>query len=141
MADYRLDEATRKSLLGLMPFTQGGTMDYTPECLADAPEAARATFKQRAFTRAEFTAVRNLYTDEKVVDKQTPLWEVVCKTIMGWDRVFDLATGEPIAYKADPNGGLDKDLWEGLPLIIRRELATNATVMSGLLQQERLALR
>jgi hypothetical protein len=141
MSDLRLDEATRKALLGLMPFTQGGTMYYTPECLQDAPEVARASFKQRAFTRQEMMAVRAIYADDTIKEKQSQLWEICRKTIVGWGQVFDLSTGEPMAYNAAPDGGIDADLWETLPLVIRRELLTNVAIMSGLLQQEKTGLK
>jgi hypothetical protein len=141
MADYRLDEETRKSLLGLMPFTQNGTMNFIPKAFDGLPDGVRAVFKQRAYTRQEFATVKNAYTDETIKDKQSALWSVSRGTVLGWDKLFDLATGEPMEYKADADGGMDKDLWESLPPIIRWELTTNASVMSGLLERERVALK
>jgi hypothetical protein len=140
MADIRLDEATRKSLLGLMPFTQAGTMDFIPALFVGIAPEFTPVFKQRAFTHQELAAVRKLYAD-KVEDKTTILWETVRKTVTGWEKMFDLASGQTLTFKADPDGGLDKDLWESLPLVIRRELTTNVSIMSGLLEQEKTGLK
>jgi hypothetical protein len=140
MAEYRLDEATKKALLGLMPFSQGGTMDFTPEAFKDVPKNAQPVFKLRSFTRQEFQDVRDIYSNEEK-DKQKALWEIARKTLKGWSKVFDLSTGEAVLFKADADGGVDKELWEALPLLIRRVIFTQVSVMSGLLEQERQGLK
>jgi hypothetical protein len=141
MADLKMDEATRKSLLGLMPFTQGGTIMFVPECMANLPEEFQSSLKLRSLNRQEFNEVRELYSNDKIENKQDPLWAISRKAVLGWNKVFDLATGEPISFKADPDGGIDKDSWEMLPLVIRREIATTIFTMSGLIYEERVALK
>jgi hypothetical protein len=142
MADFRLDEATRGALIGLMPFSQGGTIRFTPDICKVLPENIRPSFTHRALTRAEFNSVRDIYADEnKGVDKQKALWEIARKTVTAWENIFDLATGEPIPYKQDSDGGLDKGLWESLPLVIRREIFTSVTIVSGLTEPEKAGLR
>lgn len=140
MADYRLDEATKKSLLGLMPFSQGGMMDYTPEIFKDIASKIKPVFKLRAFTRQEFQEVRDIYGNNEK-EKQGALWAVGRKALKGWDKIFDLSTGEAVIFKADADGGIDKDLWETLPLTIRRMIFTQISIMSGLLEQERQGLK
>lgn len=141
MAEFRLDEKTRKALMGLMPFSQGGTVNFTPEIFDSLPESARPVFKQRAFTRGEFQSVRDVYADDSVKDKQKVLWDIARKTLSGWETVFDLATGEPMPFKADTDGGCDKEQWELLPIVIRKELFTNVSIMSGLLPPEKQGLK
>lgn len=141
MAEFKLDEKTRKSLMGLMPFSQSGTVDFTPDCFEGVDVEACPVFKHRAFNRIEFQAVRDIYADDTKKDKQKSLWEFARKTVIGWERVFDLATGELLVFKTDPDGGMDKEQWETLPTVIRREIFTNVSIVSGLLTQEKQSLK
>jgi hypothetical protein len=142
MAELRLDEKTRKSLLGLMPFTQGGVMDYTPEAYLSIPENIRPVFSLRAFTRQESCDIRSMFLNDKysIEERAEKNMENARKVVMGWKNIYDLSTGEPLEYKGSALGA-DKDLFSIFPDVIVSSIFRQASVMSGLLQQEKQGLK
>jgi hypothetical protein len=141
MAELRLDEATKKALIGLMPFSQAGKMDFTPALFDNIPAKARPVFKQRSYTVAERQEYRDVIFDEKITDKSTRLLDIVRRTVAGWDTVFDMSTGELMPFKADEDKGADKEAWGILPRVVQDALLVNVNTMSGLLPQERQGLK
>ncbi len=143
MAEFRLDEKTKKSLLGLMPFTQSGTMNFTPSMFDTIPIEAQPIFKQRAFTRGEVQQYRDIIKDDgaKTDDKLTLLMALTRPTVLGWERQFDLATGDLLPFKADEDKGASKDLWTLIPDVIKLSLYRNCSIASGLQVQEKQGLK
>jgi hypothetical protein len=141
MADYVLDEKTRKSLLGLMPFSQKGTIDYTPEQFANFPENVRPIFKQRSFTREEIKEVKSVISKTDSPDYDSQIREFTRKTVQGWDNLYDLSTCKKIDFVADEDKGADKKLFESIPILVVSKILNNALVISGIISQENLGLK
>lgn len=141
MADFRLDEATKKALLGLMPFSQNGTIDFTPDVFKDIIFKARPVFKQRAYTAQERQEIRDIYLSDDIKDKSPAILDLVRRTVLGWENLFDLATASSLPFKADADKGADKEIWGIMPRILTDALVENVSKMSGLLPQERQGLK
>ena len=142
MAEFVLDEKTKRALLGLMPFSQKGTMKFTPECYAEIKDDKyRPVFQQRPFTKNELLKVREIQDADDISQKIYPLITITRSTVLGWERIIDVFSGAPIAFKADEDSGADKEQWEALPDIVKIQLYRNVAVMSGLQRQERQGLK
>jgi hypothetical protein len=169
--DYKLDEKTRESLIGLMPVTQNAVISFIPPIYTGLPEKVRPIFSQRAFTRGEKQEVASLEEtymrsiepymrregDNMIVNSESAgnvsefsalsrkhrgdLAEWARKTVTGWRAVYDPSTGAEIAFKADADGGADKDLFDGFCSEAKGEIFQNAKKISSLLPQERVALK
>jgi hypothetical protein len=163
--ELKLDDATRASLLGLMPMTQTGTVEFTPPIFAGLPDAVRPVFIQRALTRSEKSQVMleedtvnkdaaafskdgkiNL-TDENrgawfdfVREKNAARVEWARKTVTGWKSVVS-PTGNVVDFKAAEDKGADPDLFDGFLVEAQLEIYNNAKKVSSLLSQERLGLK
>ena len=60
--------------------------------------------------------------------------------IKGWQNFYDSGTGEEIEYKADINGGADKDIWDSIPENVRATILQKAMSISGLVYLEQVGL-
>jgi hypothetical protein len=141
MAEFKLDAKYRKALLGLMPFSQEGTLDYTPEGFDELPEEIRPVFKLRALKRGEIQTVKDITFDDKIKIKIEKLIKAIRPAILGWDKVYDLATGNLIPFEASEDGGPTKELWERMPDTITTLLYREISVMSGLQKAEKQGLK
>lgn len=147
MAKYVLDEETKKSLLGLSPFSIDETVEFTPEFYKipklAIPEKMWPTFKIRPFARPEREAVRRIIVDLTTDPKSAAHVKVIewaRKITIGWENLIDIATGEEISYKADKDGGADKELFETLTESLISALLYKSIQMSGLVNVERAGL-
>jgi len=142
---HKLDEATRKLLIGLYPFSVDQTSDFhlvnpDSETGKKLPEWARAKFKIRPFVKNErseaFEATKNW--DENKAKRN----ELARKVTKGWSGLFDIALGTEISYKScNADGGADETLFNSLPESTTGLIFNHAYAISGLSLPERLGLR
>jgi hypothetical protein len=140
MSEARMDEATREQLLGLLPFSVGSHHKFTPERLASLPEEYRPVFHIRRLTTLEKKNIKNLFK-EKGTNAEDRTLDIVRKVLVGWDNLIDAATNEPIDFLTGEGGVIDKDLWEGLPDLIKAAIVTETCMISGLIDPEKLGLK
>lgn len=158
MADFRLDEETKKALIGLMPCIEGSTIPFTPEGIfpENIDKKFLPVFTQRAFNREERKEAQELIAEslnapegETAHDKikRIQKWNARCfelarKSIIGWKQFFNPATGGEIPYKAETEGGSpDPDIYNGLYGDIKSELFNNAYKISSLAPKEKKGLK
>jgi hypothetical protein len=149
-----LDEATRTSLRGYVPFSVNATMEVSLNDLL--PENSKLkvdenfipVFSVRPFTQAEVIQLRknigSLPTNpnptqyDMIVEQNMKL---IRACIMNWRNVFDDGSGEEIQYRADPSGGCDQTLFKMLPEYISIGLMGVIRRISGLSSVEALGLK
>jgi len=152
MAERKLDADMRRLLLGDMPFYAGSTVDYTPEHYkvsrkidgqdVEIPEEYRPVFSIRAWNTQERDQANSLL--KKIEDissnNEKKVAELTRKAITGWQNVFDVGTGNEIDYKPDPDGGLDKELYSALPVIVCIQIFQEIAKISGLMDVTKMGL-
>ena len=152
MAEHTMTDEVRKLLLSKMPFSISSTIEYTPPTYTnkkkdaegndtaeyEIPEDYRPAFTVRPFSKGEADNLRkvtaNKTPDEAVLKSNTR------KAVVGWRNMWDIGTMTELEYKADINGGLDKDLFDSIPLQVVTELFLYISTVSGILPAERLGL-
>jgi hypothetical protein len=158
----------RKELAGYLPFSQNATIDIIPEIYLKkraiwnkekgefvdtdedvVPAEFRPTFTVRCFNRAEHDKAKKLlleYRNEKTTDERKSQIEdesrgLVRMVVKGLTNLIDIGSGETIEYKADPDGGCDKGIFERLFDGTISNLLEFVNRISGLLPGERLSLK
>jgi len=139
MSELKLDEETKKSLIGLMPFSQEATTEFTPEIFKklDIGEEFKPVFTQRSFTRKE----RNEMRAGAMTFRGSDVFKYARISVVGWRNLYDLATGNEIEFSADKDKGASKELFGLISDEIAAELFNNASKISGLLSAEKMGLR
>lgn len=139
MAARVLTTEEKKMLEGLAPFNINSVVEYTAKPHRDLPEEIRPLFKVRSYKKSEIDEVRKLIS--KLDEKDEPRMREYARIIMvGMEKMYDAATGEPIEYKAAPDGGMDKDLFATMPLSVVTDIMLYACRISGLLAAEKQSL-
>lgn len=140
----KLDEETRKKLLGYAPFSTSVSITYTPSQWPDVPEMFRPKFYLRSFTQAELTQLKANYralTDANGSEIGEQNMDLVRQCVTGWKDLYDLGTCDELVYTVDATGGCDKDQWKRLPVWLVREIMDEVRKMSGLVPVEDLGLK
>ena len=138
-----LDEATRKLLHSVAPFSSASSIKFTPAFCEVLPENIRPVYILRGFTVEEGAEMDELL--ESAAASKLEKWNqkafALCrKVIIGWGNVFDIGSGEEVSYVPDPAGGIDKTLWAQHPINIKSALFTKAMNLHGLMDIEKLGL-
>jgi len=136
MAELRMTEEIRKKMLGLLPFDNSASIDYTPQqyFADDFPEEFRPVFKQRGFSEGEIKDVRRLLKDiEKADDDE--LNNYARLSVVGWSNLWDVGSMKKIEYSDD------KEQFLRLPTTVKGSLLYNAVKISGLIDIDRISLK
>lgn len=147
--DVRMTPEIKEFLLSRVPFSPAAVVDFIPETFNRThevegqqvrilPEEFTPVFKLRSLKKDErdklITALQDANKNENAIK------EICRKAIVGWTNLFDLGTNEPYEYKADVNGGCDKDSFGYLPIVIVSEIALYIARISGLTNADKLGL-
>jgi len=144
---HKLNEATRKLLYGIFPFSIDQTSEFPLiDKVSEAGKQLLAqkldilTFKIRPFTKIErgeaFETVKEADAEK---DKRRELARKVTK---GWVGLYDSATGDEIKFKANnTDGGADEKIFENLPDYTVGRIFNHAYIISGLTFPEKLSLK
>jgi len=143
-----LDEATRKSLQGYVPFSVDSTADFTPDQFkAVKDETLRPIFSVRSFKQSEMQELKknNARNDTEKPESINSISEanlqIVRGCVVGWINLFDAGTGGEIDFRAEATGGCDKGLWASFPVWLIRELMDYVRKISGLTSVDELGLK
>jgi len=141
VSEYKLTPEIKKDLMGLMPFSQKGTVSIIPEAYIDKgiPLDACPKFTQRAYTRKEFNEIMDKL-DGKAKTGDPMFLEWGRKSIKAWEGIIDLATDEPIDFEGDENGNPKPEKWDLIPPLIQKNIFENAMKISGLVFVEKRGL-
>lgn len=134
-----LTEDQKKMLEGLSSFNVNSTIWYTAKPHEKLPEEIRPEFKLRSFKRTEIERVRKLLSNVKETDEQE-LRDFTRLCICDIRKVYDAGTGELVEYKSAPDGGMDKDLFATLPIVIMSDILMYVARLSGLVAPEQRGL-
>jgi hypothetical protein len=150
MEKHILDDETRKQLLGYLPFGVGQTVFYTPQeyKALKIDECFKPIFSVRSLTQAEFSQLKknsmSLREDPSIILVQTVAdsnLDIVRQCIMGWKNLYDVGSMQEIEYKADVNGGSDKDTFKCFPVWLQTDLMNFIQKISGLQSVDVLGLK
>ncbi len=160
MSDHIMTPELRKLLLSRVPFSPAATIEYTPTMYTTTkdengndiednslPSEFVPVFVMKTMSKADKDAVtRNRckkvqddYESEKLYR------EIVRKCVVGWRNLFDASAvvGEeikPIEYKSDVDGGVDKSIFDNLPVQAITDLFIYISGVSGLRLLDRSGL-
>jgi len=151
MEERILTDEMREKLLGDLPFSASATMEYIPKHFSKKdesdkdiiPKEFQAVFALRGMTKPEKKEAKKYITHIKDKGEKTAdgIIEITRKCIMEWKNVFDLGTKKEIEYKADPEGGADKEMFDRLPEAVISDLFIYLSKISGLLDTTMLGLK
>ena len=154
----RLDEATRQSLVGDMPFSSEGRIQFTPEYYQKPrnrlvgkgkdrkqesfylEDKYQTSYELRGWTQVEKKRAIKVREDLKNADPEE-LEALARVATMGWKQQYDVGTGLLILYRAADNGGADARLFGGIPECVKGEIFWQLMIMSGLVDVTLLGLR
>lgn len=151
MSEHKMTPELRKKMLTRLPFSRNSSIEHTPapylvkeqdEEGKDTdefaiPEEYRPVFKVRPFSteeKAKLGKVTNKSIDE------ASLRDLVRANIVGVEKLFDAGSMEELPFKGDQNGGMDKGLFDSLPVMVIRDLFVFISGISGLSTDERAGL-
>ena len=151
MSDHVMTEEIRQKLLGRCPFNLSSTIEFTPPIFLtktedeyDLPEEFRPVFIVSSFSKQDAMEVASgavKAKDGKNANEYVKdITERARKCVKGWRNFYDPGTMQSIDYKADINGGADKDLFNALPLQVIQEVFIYISGISGLKQFEKSGL-
>lgn len=148
--DNRMTPEIRAKLLNRLPFSRNATIEYVPKPYLtkvldqdgneteefDIPEEYRPIFVLRPMSVQD---KEKMITSGKVADEKT-LRDFVRSSIVGVTKLFDAGTMEEIIFKSDAKGGMDRDQFESIPIMVVRDLFIYISSISGLSPSERSGL-
>lgn len=148
--DNKMTPEIRAKLLNRLPFSRNATIDYTPKPYLtktldadgneteeyDIPEEYRPIFTLRPMSVQDKD---KMLSSGKAADEKV-LRDFVRGSIVGVARLYDAGTMEEIQFKGDPKGGMDKDQFESIPVMVVRDLFIYISGISGLSPSERSGL-
>lgn len=129
-----MDEETKKSLIGLLPFDIGARYSFTPERFSGVPEDFRPVYILKALTRKEAQDARKCFLsliEDKEVNNEA-ISEIAGRFLVAWENQYDCGTGEPIPFN---HGNVSK-----LPVFVIRDILYEGLKISGLLDIEKKSL-
>jgi len=140
MAEVRMTEEIRQKMLGLLPFDNEATVEFTPaQYEGDFPEEYKPIFIQRGYKEGEMKAVRELLKKlDKAEDEE--MTEQARISVVGWENLWDVGSMKEIPYKSNGNGA-SPEVFNKLPTVVKGALLFNAVRISGLLDLDKLALK
>ena len=108
------------------------TIDYVHE-VEDVPVEFHPVFTLKALTVEDSRKFRENAKTEEGENKTDEVFEELIRThIIGWKNMYDLSTGEEFTFKADEDGGVDKEQYYALPLFLRASLLGFLNSLSGM---------
>lgn len=94
-----IDEATKKKLVGLLPFAPGSNIPFTPEHLQTLPQEIRPVFFIRPFGEdARMIITKAIAGGEDGVPKTTVVDALNMGALVSWSNVIDAVTMEEIPF-------------------------------------------
>jgi hypothetical protein len=139
-----LDETTRKSLLGYVPFSVDSRFDFTPKEYEAIPDVSiRPVFSLRSMTQAEKNQLKGNYAatpseptiaDSEALSEKNQTVFIGC--VAGWKNFFDPGTGMEIIF---PSGR--DELFENLPQWAVISLIEEIRRLSCLTSAEELSIK
>jgi hypothetical protein len=124
MADKKakkMDEATVRKLLGLLPINNDFTVTYVPEAFKDIDKEYQPTFILKPFNSKEIKEIA--LKMQEAVDNDYVLSQIKTK-IVGWSNYINLSTQELIVYS-------DEEV-NNIPLKVINDLSTEILKLSGI---------
>lgn len=134
-------DENKEALRGLAPFNPNEKFTFTPYQFnkVGVPEELRPKFTIRTLPKGEHIDICRLFDNIKEA-KESDINEAARKITVGWENLFDVATGEEIEFKSDATGACDKETFDLIPRVIRGTLLAKAREISGLYGGEKLGL-
>lgn len=145
MSDRRLTEEIRKKLIGLNPFNQKSTIDFTPTFYKkknedgdyNIPQEYWPVFSVRPYTQGELLDIRKVYANKNTENiKLDSIRNFARVVTMGWSSLFDSGTMEEIDYTKDQDGFASKEIFESFSFNLINSIIAKATQISGLSSEE-----
>jgi hypothetical protein len=153
--DVSVTPEIKEFLLSRMPFSPTATVEYTPTVYTRTkdvegvpvpilPPELTPSFSLRSLRKDEKEKLRKLL--QNINDHQEEIKEICRKTVLGWKRIYDLGLSEgsealvEYEYKADPNGGCEKECFGYLPTSVVSDICFYLSKISGLLDLDKVGL-
>jgi hypothetical protein len=135
-----LDEATRKALFGMVPFSCEVTTNFTPEEFSKGkiPSEFHPIFSIRSFSQSEMSQLKQnsqKYTKDSTAEEISKIsndnFDLVSSCVTGWSNLVDAGTMEDIAYS--------KEAFKTLPSWMKVSIMGFVKKISGLTPVEELS--
>jgi len=129
MAKFKLDQATKDSMVGLFPVNNDFTVTYTPDEYKTFPTEIQPVFILKPWSEKECKEMGKLY--EKEPD-QDDILDRVRKQIVGLNNLLNLSDETEIKYEADNKGGISTTLFSMLPIVVKTSILYRLLKISGI---------
>jgi hypothetical protein len=135
-----LTDEIRKKLLGFNPVSQEKGIAFTPEHYLKDPDLKpfAPVFRQRPWTQNEMNEMQAVIQQGQFTNDT--MKEMARVTVLGFENLLDLATGQEIEFAADDRGAPRKDVFQRWPAKLQFALFYHAQAMSGLKAEDKESL-
>lgn len=128
-----------RMLQGLTSFSPAATTWYVTKPHLDLPEEIRPRFKLRPLRQNEIVSIKKIIANiDKAKEEELKEYGRCC--ILGWENWYDAGTGELIEFKMGPDGLMDKDIFNLIPVSIVTDIVMYIIRISGLMLFEKAGL-
>jgi hypothetical protein len=147
------NDDVKKQLIGLLPFDEDATENYTPSSFDKVPEEFQPVFVIRPLKQLERERM-SLYINKlssmeetadtkqkEIVELNDKMNDIVRQCVVGMRNLYDLGNQKLIDFEADENGGLSKSIWRRIPEAVKTNIYYRVNGISGLFYSESVALR
>jgi len=127
----RLTKEVKAKLLGFAVVT--GSVEFSPE-IKDLDEEFIPVFTVRNINNKEYNKIKALYSGKSADEAKSEevMLDIVRKCVIGWDKLIDISTEDFVEFKAEASGGVDKDLFEIIPLGVKLQIFSFIMSITGL---------
>lgn len=143
MEPITLTPEIKQAMLGLLPFSIDAKIEFVPERFSQRPGVPPSmipTFILRPLAVNEKKEALKLVKNLSTANEED-LSERTRKNVIGWKNLFDLSTGQEMAFVADNAGAAKKELFEQVPRTIVGDILFYLVKVAGLVDIEILSLR
>lgn len=104
-----MDDATRKKLMGLLPFAPGSHANFTPDEFAGVDSEFRPVFYIRSLTSDALAKFR-LEVQKREATDIVYIEALSSGALVGWDNLVDIVSGVEIPYTKEAVAALPERL-------------------------------
>lgn len=146
------NDEVKKQLIGLLPFDEEATDEYTPASFEKVPDEFKPVFVIRPLKPVEkdrmslyINKLANMENEgskaKELTELNDKMNDIIRQCVMDIKNLYDLGTERLIHYGKDESGGLSKCIWEKIPESIKTNIYYRVNGISGLFYSESVALR
>ena len=120
----------REQMAGLLPMSNDSVWSFTPSQYNEVPAQFKPIFKIKQLKMSQCDEIRSLMSGKTVMSEAkvtAKFLDILHSILIGWDNLYDLATGEIYPYDRT------KDMMLTIPHHVLMSIFEESIVVSGII--------